>query len=111
MMFVTRGDGYLTTAQAAGMVRVEPGTIRQWKRRGHLDPVGLDERGHPLYRPEDVTRAEKRVHDNGLRTNGTDPRRSRKSARDVLAAEALTAARWEQVAGRPVTRSPAGIAA
>jgi hypothetical protein len=76
-MFITRADGFITTEQAAEMVGKKPGTIRQWKFRGHLAPVGLDEQGKPLYRPADVGRAEKTVRDNALRTNGTDPRQMR----------------------------------
>jgi MerR HTH family regulatory protein len=80
-VFITRGDGYVTTVQAAEMVRVTPATIRKWKQRGHLEPVGLDERGNPLYRPGDVTAAEKSVQRNGIAASGVDPRRKRKSAR------------------------------
>jgi DNA-binding transcriptional MerR regulator len=82
----TRGDGLLTTAQAARRVGVEPGTIRQWRHRGHITPDGLDERGRPLYRPETVTAAERRVRENGLRASGVDPRRTRKSARALRTA-------------------------
>lgn len=78
-MLITRGDGYVTTAQAAEMVRRKPGTIRQWKLRGHLAPRGLDEHGKPLYDPADVYRAEKLARDNALRTNGTDPRQARET--------------------------------
>ena len=79
IVFITRGDGYVTTAQAAEIARVGEGTIRQWKLRGHLEPAGLDERGRPLYDPDAVIRAEKRVRDNGIRSNGTDPRFTRKN--------------------------------
>lgn len=79
-MFITRGDGYVTTADAADIVRVTPATIRKWRQRGHLAPRGLDERGNPLYAPADVIAAEKRVRDNGVRASGVDPRRQRKSA-------------------------------
>lgn len=85
-MFITRGDGLVTTDQAAEMVRKKPGTIRQWKHRGHLEPAGLDEHGKPLYRPEDVYRAEKAVRDRSIRTNGTDPRRMRPTEHGSLAA-------------------------
>ena len=62
------------------MVRISPATIRTWVARGHLEPRGLDERGRPLYHPDDVALADKRVRDNGLRTSGIDPRTLRRSA-------------------------------
>jgi hypothetical protein len=73
----TRGDGYLTTAQAAQMVGVEPATIRKWRERGWLARQGLDERGYPLHTCEAVRAAEQRVRENGLRTPVGDPRRLR----------------------------------
>ena len=82
-MLITRGDGYVTTAQAAQMVHVSPVTIRSWVLRGHLGKRGLDEHGHALYHPDDVAAAEKRVRDNGLRTSGIDPRRQRRAMRQA----------------------------
>jgi len=79
-VLITRWDGLLPTADAAALVGVKPGTIRVWVHRGYLEARGLDERGHPLYREEDVVAAEKRVRDNGLRTSGIDPRRTRRAA-------------------------------
>jgi transposase-like protein len=73
----SRGDGFLTTAEAARLVGVRPETIRQWRRRGWLTAQGLDERGHPLHTPEAVRAAELRVRDNGIRKSGIDPRRLR----------------------------------
>jgi len=40
---------------------VQVGTIRAWVARGHLAKAGLDERGHNLYRPLDVARAEAKL--------------------------------------------------
>lgn len=82
-LLITRGDGYVTTAQAAQMVHVSPATIRSWVLRGHLAKRGLDEHGHALYAPDDVAAAEKRVRDNGLRTSGIDPRRQRRAMRQA----------------------------
>lgn len=81
-MLITRGDGYVTTAQLAAFLGVDPHLIRQWKRRGHIKPRGLDEHGHLLWDPDDGARADKQVRDNGLRTSGIDPRalRQRKAA-------------------------------
>ena len=75
-----RGDGYLTTPEAAALVGVKPGTIRQWRNRGWLAPQGLDERGYPVHSREAVRAAERRVRENGLQTSGIDPRQLRQQA-------------------------------
>jgi DNA-binding transcriptional MerR regulator len=85
-MTPTRGDGLLTTPQAARMVGVNPATIRSWRKRGWLQRQGLDERGHPLHTRQAVRDAERLVRENGLRTSGVDPRALRQSARKSLAA-------------------------
>jgi DNA-binding transcriptional MerR regulator len=51
----------LSARDAARLVGVTPAAIWQWKRRGILQPAGLDERQRPLYRQLDVARAEKRT--------------------------------------------------
>ena len=56
VMLPVRGDGYLTTAEAARKVGVDPSTISQWRKRGNIRPDGLDERERPLYRPETVVK-------------------------------------------------------
>lgn len=72
-----RGDGFLTTPEAAQMIGVTPATIRKWRQRGWLAVQGLDERGRPLHTREAVRAAELRVRDNGLRASGIDPRQLR----------------------------------
>ncbi len=74
----TRGDGFLTTPEAARLVGVSPATIRKWRQRGWLVPQGLDERDRPLHTREAVRAAERRVQANGIRTSGIDPRLLRK---------------------------------
>ena len=76
-MLITRGDGLIWTAQAAEMVRADAATIRKWRQRGHLKPRGLDERGRPLYHPDDVAEAERTVTRNGVRASGVNPRTRR----------------------------------
>lgn len=76
-----RGDGLLTTPEAARLVAVSPATVRKWRQRGWLVPQGLDERGRPLHSREAMRVAERLVRDNGLRTNGIDPRRLRGRSR------------------------------
>ena len=83
VMLAARSDGYLTTAEAARRVGVDPSTISQWRKRGHIQPDGLDERERPLYRPETVTAAELTVRKRGLETTGVDPRQLRKPRRRV----------------------------
>lgn len=74
MMRPGRGDGLLSTAEAAKLVGRSEATIRSWRNRGHLAPQGLDERNHPLHTREAVRAAEKRVRENGLAASGIDPR-------------------------------------
>ena len=73
---------HLTTAEAAelatrwrrtvsaGAAAVTPTTVRSWANRGHLQPAGLDDRGHPLYHPTDLARAEKATRARALRLVG-----------------------------------------
>ena len=77
-MIPTRGDGLLTTRQAARRVGVAPGTFRCWASRGFISPRGLDERGYPLYAEPDAVRAEAAVRERGIATTGIDPRRLRR---------------------------------
>lgn len=51
-------DGMLSTADVARLCRVTTAAVRQWRRRGHIVPDGLDERGWPLYNQLTAARAE-----------------------------------------------------
>ncbi len=73
-MTPSRGDGLLTTSEAARMVGAGPALIRKWRARGWLKPQGLDERGRPLHTRQAVREAERLVQGNGLRASGIDPR-------------------------------------
>jgi len=84
----TRGDGFITTAEAARLVGRKPVTIRQWRRRGWLLPQGLDERGYPLHTRQAVRDAERKVRENGLETSGIDPRQLCGRGRSASADEA-----------------------
>lgn len=90
----SRPDGFLTTREAAALIRVSRETISSWRRLGILAPQGLDERGYPLHTAEAVQAAEKRVRENGLAKGGYDPRRLRGRSREPEAtqADALAAA-------------------
>ena len=72
-----RGDGLLTTSEAARLVGVSVNTIYSWRNRGHLASQGLDERGYPLHTREAVRAAEKLVRGNGIEKTGIDPRQLR----------------------------------
>ncbi|MET8624549.1 helix-turn-helix domain-containing protein [Kitasatospora sp. NPDC004669] len=58
----------LTGPEVATLCGIDPATVRQWRRRGHLAPAGLDERGRPLYRQIDAARAEERTRRRAGRT-------------------------------------------
>ncbi|MFE9886267.1 MerR family transcriptional regulator [Streptomyces scopuliridis] len=55
---------------SAGAATVTPATIRQWRRRGHLNPTGLDDRGHPTYHHADLAQAERTTRGRALRLVG-----------------------------------------
>lgn len=48
----------ISLSEAATLAGVDAATVRQWKRRGHLDPAGQDEFGRPLFTGIAVLRAE-----------------------------------------------------
>lgn len=52
--------GVVNTDAAALHLGVAPATVRDWKRRGLLEPVGGTQR-HPLWRVEDLDRAAREV--------------------------------------------------
>lgn len=51
-------DDLIDYSYAATLAGVNEATVRQWKRRGHLHPAGMDEFGRPLFTGIDVLRAE-----------------------------------------------------
>ncbi|PWG08799.1 MerR family transcriptional regulator [Streptomyces sp. V2] len=55
---------------SAGAAEVTPATIRQWARRRHLTPCGLDPQGRPLYALPDLARAEQATRARALRLVG-----------------------------------------
>jgi predicted site-specific integrase-resolvase len=55
---ITGPEMLLTTREAAEICRVKIDTVRKWVRRGHLERVGLDENGWPVYLAVDVAKAE-----------------------------------------------------
>lgn len=51
-------EDLISVSEAATLAGVDSGTVRQWKRRGHLEPSGADEFGRPLFTGIAVLRAE-----------------------------------------------------
>lgn len=49
---------------------VSRSAICNWVTRGHLEPAGLDDHGHPLYDLRGLARAEKATRDRALRLVG-----------------------------------------
>ena len=82
---LTRGDHFLTTAEAARLAGVSPSRFRSWRSLGYIQPQGLDEHGRPLHTATAVREAERQVRERGLATTKTDPRRLRASARALAA--------------------------
>lgn len=58
MVTVTGPDMLVTTREAAELCRVKIDTVRKWERRGHLQRVGLNDDGWPVYLAVDVAKAE-----------------------------------------------------
>ena len=58
---ITGPDMLVGARDAARIARVQVKTIHQWVRRGHLQPAGLDEHGHRLFRALDVALAEAKL--------------------------------------------------
>lgn len=78
-MVPTRGDGMLSTRQAARVAGVAWATFRAWRRLGYVAPDGLDESGYPLYWPSTARRVEAEVRARGIAMTGIDPRRLRRA--------------------------------
>jgi DNA-binding transcriptional MerR regulator len=62
---------WLTTKQAAAELHVAPCTITQWRHKGYLTPHPLSPPRHPLYRLDDLLRAEATARLAAWRTSGT----------------------------------------
>jgi phage terminase Nu1 subunit (DNA packaging protein) len=64
----------LTADQAAEVVDRQPGTIKQWAKRGKITPIDLGDGRGRLYHHIDVAQAEKWIRDHGDRRGGGDHR-------------------------------------
>jgi len=81
MLTTDMHNDLLSVSEAATTYHVTPEQIRQWKRRGHLHPAGLDEFGRPLFRGIDVLRAAARAQANAQRTRQGMTLATRRSSR------------------------------
>lgn len=59
-------DDLVSTAEAADMCGVGRSTISMWKKRGWLEPAGLDDHDRPLYKRIDVLRAARDTRNRAL---------------------------------------------
>lgn len=57
MVTVTDPDMLLTRAEAAEVADVSVERVRGWERRGHLERVGLNDEGQPVYKALEVAKA------------------------------------------------------
>lgn len=71
MRYVSVPPGYLTTDLAAQAAGVQPGTIRDWVRRGLLERAAGSPR-HPLYTVDAVTAAKAAPKPHSGRTRRTE---------------------------------------
>jgi hypothetical protein len=78
----SRGDGFLTTPEAAAFLGVGPWLIRKWRSRGWLKPQGLDEHGFPLHTAEALRATERLVCEHGIEASGVNPRLLRGRSRE-----------------------------
>lgn len=53
-MLAAAADMTVTATDAARALGVQPATVWQWRRRGHITPVQVNAKGQPLYRLGDV---------------------------------------------------------
>jgi DNA-binding transcriptional MerR regulator len=60
-------EDLIGVADAAALAGVSESAIRQWKRRGHLKPAGLDEFGRPMFTGVAVLRAEAKTRKSARR--------------------------------------------
>lgn len=74
-------SGLLTTREAALLMRVQPVTIRSWRRLRYLEPQGLDANGYPMHSPQALRDAERKVRENAIAKAHFDPRKTRTGAR------------------------------
>jgi hypothetical protein len=53
---ITGPDMLLTRSEAAEVARVSKERVRAWERNGHLERVGLNATGMPVYKAVDVAK-------------------------------------------------------
>lgn len=66
------GETYVTTKEAAALMRVAVSTVSRWKAKGYLKPVPGSPPRKPIYAYTDVTDAEYRARQEALKASGSD---------------------------------------
>ena len=51
-------DTHITATEAAALCGVTTQAVSKWVQRGHLAPVGINERGRRIYTLRDIARVE-----------------------------------------------------
>ena len=69
---VRDGETYVTTAEAAALMRVAVSTVSRWKAKGYLKPVPGSPPRKPIYAYTDVTDAEYKARQEAIKASGTD---------------------------------------
>jgi hypothetical protein len=66
------GETFVTTAEAAALMRVAVSTVSRWKAKGYLKPVPGSPPRKPVYTYSAVLEAEYVARQNGIAASGSD---------------------------------------
>jgi len=66
------GETYITTKEAAALMRVAISTVSRWRAKGYLKPVPGSPPRKPVYTYSAVLEAEYTARQNGIAASGSD---------------------------------------
>lgn len=66
------GETFVTTAEAAALMRVAVSTVSRWKAKGYLKPVPGSPPRKPVYTYSAVLEAEYTARQKGIEASGSD---------------------------------------
>jgi len=69
---VRDGETYVTTKEAAALMRVAISTVSRWRAKGYLKPVPGSPPRKPVYTYSAVLEAEYTARQNGIAASGSD---------------------------------------